>query len=50
MKTSNHNLQGKKVAILAPSRSPEDLPVFNAKMIEAFAEGAHMQQPSALAA
>jgi protease I len=35
---------------LVTSRSPEDLPVFNAKMIEAFAEGAHMQQPSALAA
>ena len=35
---------------LVTSRSPEDLPVFNAKMIEVFAEGARMQQPPALAA
>lgn len=35
---------------LVTSRSPDDLPAFNAKMIEVFAEGARMQQPSALAA
>lgn len=35
---------------LVTSRSPDDLPIFNAKMLEVFAEGVHMQQPSALAA
>lgn len=31
---------------LVTSRSPRDLPVFNAKMIEEFAEGVHRQSPS----
>jgi protease I len=35
---------------LVTSRSPDDLPAFNAKMIEEIAEGIHMRQPSALAA
>lgn len=35
---------------LVTSRSPDDLPAFNQKMIEEFAEGVHMQQPAALAA
>lgn len=35
---------------LVTSRSPDDLPAFNAKMVEEFAEGVHMQRPSALAA
>lgn len=35
---------------LVTSRSPDDLPAFNAKMIEEFAEGVHMQRPTALAA
>jgi protease I len=35
---------------LVTSRSPDDLPVFNAKMIEEFAEGVHVQRPDALAA
>jgi protease I len=35
---------------LVTSRSPDDLPAFNAKMIEEFAEGIHMKQPTALAA
>lgn len=35
---------------LITSRSPDDLPAFNAKMIEEIAEGAHMHQPTALAA
>ena len=35
---------------LVTSRSPEDLPAFNAKLIEEFAEGVRMQRPTALAA
>jgi protease I len=35
---------------LVTSRSPDDLPAFNAKMIEEIAEGLHMGQPTALAA
>lgn len=35
---------------LVTSRSPDDLPAFNQKMIEEFAEGVHMQRPAALAA
>ena len=35
---------------LVTSRSPDDLPAFNSKMIEEFAEGVHMQRPTALAA
>ncbi|HEY1790401.1 MAG TPA: type 1 glutamine amidotransferase domain-containing protein [Verrucomicrobiae bacterium] len=35
---------------LVTSRSPDDLPVFNARMIEEFAEGIHLQRPTALAA
>lgn len=35
---------------LVTSRSPDDLPAFNAKMIEEIAEGAHMRRPTALAA
>ncbi|HEV2320613.1 MAG TPA: type 1 glutamine amidotransferase domain-containing protein [Verrucomicrobiae bacterium] len=35
---------------LVTSRSPDDLPAFNTKMIEEFAEGVHMQRPAALAA
>jgi len=35
---------------LVTSRSPDDLPAFNAKMIEEFAEGVHGQRPAALAA
>ena len=35
---------------LVTSRSPDDLPVFNATMIEEFAKGADMQRSTALAA
>lgn len=35
---------------LITSRSPDDLPAFNAKLIEEIAEGTHMHQPTALAA
>jgi protease I len=35
---------------LVTSRSPDDLPAFNAKMIEEIAEGVHMRQPTSLAA
>lgn len=35
---------------LVTSRSPDDLPAFNAKMIEEIAEGVHMRAPTALAA
>lgn len=35
---------------LVTSRSPDDLPAFNAKMIEEIAEGVHSHQPTALAA
>jgi protease I len=35
---------------LVTSRSPNDLPAFNAKMIEEIAEGVHMRQPTRLAA
>lgn len=35
---------------LVTSRSPDDLPAFNAKIIEEIAEGVHMRQPTALAA
>ncbi|HTR41925.1 MAG TPA: type 1 glutamine amidotransferase domain-containing protein [Pseudomonadales bacterium] len=35
---------------LVTSRSPDDLPAFNAKMIEEIAEGVHQRQSSALAA
>lgn len=35
---------------LVTSRSPDDLPAFNAKMIEEFSEGIHKQKPTALAA
>ena len=35
---------------LVTSRSPDDLPAFNAKMIEEIAEGAHQRRPAALAA
>ena len=35
---------------LVTSRSPDDLPAFNAKLIEEIAEGVHMRQPSAMAA
>lgn len=35
---------------LVTSRSPDDLPAFNSKMIEEFAEGVRMQRPTALAA
>jgi protease I len=35
---------------LVTSRSPDDLPVFNAKMIEEIAEGIHERQPTKLAA
>lgn len=35
---------------LVTSRSPDDLPAFNSKMIEEFAEGAHLRRATALAA
>ncbi|MGH8022972.1 MAG: type 1 glutamine amidotransferase domain-containing protein [Limisphaerales bacterium] len=35
---------------LVTSRSPDDLPAFNAKMVEEFSEGTHQQHPTALAA
>lgn len=35
---------------LVTSRSPDDLPAFNAKMIEEIAEGVYMRHPTALAA
>jgi protease I len=35
---------------LVTSRTPDDLPEFNAKMIEEIAEGVHMRQPTRLAA
>jgi protease I len=35
---------------LVTSRSPDDLPAFNSKMIEEIAEGVHLRQPTALAA
>ncbi|HEU5396698.1 MAG TPA: type 1 glutamine amidotransferase domain-containing protein [Verrucomicrobiae bacterium] len=35
---------------LVTSRSPDDLPAFNAKLIEEIAEGVHLRQPSAMAA
>ena len=35
---------------LVTSRSPDDLPAFQSKMIEEFAEGPRMQRPTALAA
>ena len=35
---------------LVTSRSPDDLPAFNAKMIEEIAESVHMRQPTKLAA
>ena len=35
---------------LVTSRSPDDLPAFNAKMIEEIAEGVHVRQPTRLAA
>lgn len=41
----NDRLDGKKIAILAvTSRNPDDLPAFNAKMVEEFAEGRHEGQ------
>ncbi|MGH7940886.1 MAG: type 1 glutamine amidotransferase domain-containing protein [Limisphaerales bacterium] len=35
---------------LVTSRSPDDLPAFNAKMIEEIAEGLHVERPASLAA
>ncbi|HEY1663543.1 MAG TPA: type 1 glutamine amidotransferase domain-containing protein [Verrucomicrobiae bacterium] len=35
---------------LVTSRSPDDLPAFNAKLIEEIAEGSHQRQPRAMAA
>jgi protease I len=35
---------------LVTSRSPDDLPAFNAKMIEEIAEGVHLRRPTKLAA
>ncbi|HEU6449218.1 MAG TPA: type 1 glutamine amidotransferase domain-containing protein [Verrucomicrobiae bacterium] len=35
---------------LVTSRSPDDLPAFNSKLIEEIAEGTHLKQPTALAA
>lgn len=41
------SLEGKRVAILVTSRKPDDIPAFNRKMLEEFAEGNHRARKAA---
>lgn len=53
LKNAGAQWEDKEVIVdngLVTSRSPDDLPAFNAKMIEEIAEGVHMRKPTALAA
>jgi protease I len=49
LENAGANWQDKEVVVdngLVTSRSPKDLPAFNKKMIEEFAEGVHKRSPA----